>query len=139
LFVEPDGADEEDTVTLGKDKDWSAMTTQERQAVETLGFSEATWTNPDLLDPGEDPFLVNWEDLLPPQQAAASALGFSAHDWEEDMHDGDDRLGEHQATNAESAEQRKREMLAKFAVSQSNAKTTNSAWFISDYFFLDRG
>ena len=121
LSVELDGVAEEDTVALGKDKEWSAMTTQERQAVENLGFTEATWTNPDLLNPSEDPFLTNWEDLLPRQQAAASALGFSAQDWEADMHG--DGSGAHQATNSESTGERKREMLAKFAVSQSNAKT----------------
>ena len=114
------------------------MNPQERQAVETLGLSQATWTEPELLDPSNDPFLINWEDMGPPQQDAASVLGYSQHDWEEDIDefeangDADDgagasgRSGEHQVADSEAAERRKREMLAKFAVRQSDSKATDS-------------
>jgi hypothetical protein len=79
---------------LGKDKDWSEMTTEERQAAETLGCSQATWTDPELLDPSDDPFLIDWENLAPSKQAAAFVLGYSQRDWEEDtVGDHDEGVG----------------------------------------------
>ena len=58
------------------------MTQQERDAVVTLGFSEATWTDPDLLDDAEYPLHRSWWSLTAAEQSAASTLGYQHIDFE---------------------------------------------------------
>jgi hypothetical protein len=78
--VEPDG--HIDFIQPGKEKYWSNMTQQERDAVEILGFSEATWTDPDLLDDADYPLNRSWGSLTTAQQSAASTLGYQHDDFE---------------------------------------------------------
>jgi hypothetical protein len=66
----------------GKEKCWSDMTQQERAAVVTLGFSEATWTDPDLLDDADYPLHRSWGSLTAAEQSAASSLGYQHVDFE---------------------------------------------------------
>jgi hypothetical protein len=57
------------------------MTQQERDAAVTLGFSEATWTDPDLMDDAVYPLHRSWASLTAAQQSAASSLGYQHHDF----------------------------------------------------------
>ena len=66
----------------GKLKNWPEMTQQERDAVVTLGFSESTWTAPDLLNDADHPLYRSWASLTAAQQSAASALGYQHHDFQ---------------------------------------------------------
>ena len=60
------------------------MTQHERDAVIALGYSEATWTDPELFQESADPFLIGWDDLSQSQQAAALVLGYSQSEWDPD-------------------------------------------------------
>ena len=77
--VEPDS--DIDLFQPGKEKNWPDMTQQERAAVVTLGFSEATWTDPDLLDDADYPLHRSWGSLTAAQQSAASSLGYQSYDF----------------------------------------------------------
>ena len=77
------GSSSSSLMVPGKEKDWAVMTTRERRAVEMLGWTEATWTDGDLMDDSDDPYLKRWEDFSAEQQAAALVLGIAAQDFEE--------------------------------------------------------
>ena len=55
-----------------KDKEWSAMSAEEREAVETLGWTARSWDAGDAA-----PFETEWANLMSAEQAAATSLGFS--------------------------------------------------------------
>ena len=58
------------------------MTEQERDDVVTLGFSEATWTQPELLEDADYPLYRSWSSLTAAEQSAASSLGYGHDDFE---------------------------------------------------------
>ena len=58
------------------------MTQQERDWCATLGFSEATWTTPELLDDAKYPLYRAWSSLTMAEQSAASSLGYQPVDFE---------------------------------------------------------
>ena len=77
-----DGAAPTEPLLLGKNKEWSAMTEREREAVECLGWTEHSWTDPDLLDEADDPFERAYGDLNRDEQAAAALLGMEASEFQ---------------------------------------------------------
>ena len=77
-----DGAAPAEPLLLGKNKEWSAMTEREREAVECLGWTEHSWTDPEMLDEADDPFERAYGDLNRDEQAAADMLGMEPSEFQ---------------------------------------------------------
>ena len=58
------------------------MTEQQRIDVVNLGFSQLTWTKPELVEDADYPLNRSRGSLTAAQQSTASNLGYQHHDFE---------------------------------------------------------
>ena len=72
-----------DAEAQGKYKDWSDMSEEQRRAVETLGWTEASWTDGDGAT-----FERRWGAMSEGEQRAALLLGYDEYDFSEDLASG---------------------------------------------------
>ena len=121
------GSSSSSLMVPGKEKDWAVMTTRERRAVEMLGWTEATWTDGDLMDDSDDPYLKRWEDFSAEQQAAALVLGIAAQDFEEADEDVDGAgEAEEEQQQEQEQEQQQQQQQAIYDEEEAQAATAKA-------------
>ena len=72
-----------DAEAQGKYKDWADMSAAQRRAVETLGWTEASWTEGDGAT-----FERRWGAMSEGEQRAALLLGYDEYDFSEGLASG---------------------------------------------------
>lgn len=59
---------------------WNQFSDAEKQAFQTLGWSEANWESNTAAAPASS--TKNWSELTPEEKTAAQALGFNEQNWQ---------------------------------------------------------